>query len=323
MMKIRSGHLEVVINPSLGGEVSQITFLGHQLLDCHEWEPPVATSRIRSYGDSRLDWLSEYRGGWQLLVPNAGAACVVDEVPLPFHGEWSRTIVEVVAATPTAVTMRAGTRLAITVERTIEVFDRPDRLRLSTTLENVGVHAQPFLWGEHPAFAAEPGDVLDLPSGPVVASELPSQRTAWPSGGADRLDLVPSSRPLESVHYLPDRPAGWAALRGVETGVGLAWDVRDFPHVWLWREFGSRGFPFYGRASIVAIEPANSWPGDGLAAAIETGQANWLAPGERRRTAVTLVPFVPDGRPVSGVSHNGIITFGDHRDQQLRDDQHR
>ena len=197
MMKIRSGHLEVVINPSLGGEVSQITFLGHQLLDCHEWEPPVATSRTRSYGDSRLDWLSEYRGGWQLLVPNAGAACVVDEVPLPFHGEWSRTIVEVVAATPTAVTMRAGTRLAITVERTIEVFDRPDRLRLSTTLENVGVHAQPFLWGEHPAFAAEPGDVLDLPSGPVVASELPSQRTAWPSAGADRLDLVNCQPPLD------------------------------------------------------------------------------------------------------------------------------
>lgn len=113
------------------------------------------------------------------------------------------------------------------------------------------------------------------------------------------------------MHYLPDRPEGWAALRRDHVGVALVWDVVDFPHLWLWRELGSTGFPFYGRTSIVALEPACAWPGDGLAASITRGQAHWLAGRQSRTTSVTLVPFRPDGRAVVGADQAGAVWFDD------------
>lgn len=314
MITLRSGAMVVTIDETMGGELRQIEVDGTPLLAEYEWDSPVPAARSRTYGDLRLDWLSEYRGGWQFLVPNAGAACVVDGVPLPFHGEWSRTSIDIDAVSPSEVSMRAGTRLPFTVHRTIALVDEPDRVRIITTIENVSGDPQPFVWGEHPAFLAGPGDRIDLPVGPVVdRDDATGVTSSWPgdTSGESGLDVVPHTRPLESVHYLPNRPAGWAALRCPAVGVALAWEIEDFPHLWLWRELGSTGFPFHGRTSLVALEPSSSWPGDGLAAAIERGQAHWLGPGERRSTVVTVIPFRPDGRAVTGADHSGSITFED------------
>jgi galactose mutarotase-like enzyme len=246
-----------------------------------------------------------------LLVPNAGAACVVDDVPLPFHGEWSRTAVEVVAHDAASVTLNAGARLPLVVHRRVAVLTEPSRVDVTTTVENLVDHALPFVWGEHPAFQAAPGDRIDLPGGNVVSADAPGTPVPWPDSPATTADLdrVAEDVPLQGVHYLPERPAGWAALRRPHVGVGLAWDVADFPHVWLWHEIGGPEFPFFGRTSLVAIEPASSWPGDGLAAAIERGQAHWLAPRSSRTTTVTLVPFRPVGRPVTNVERGGTVTF--------------
>lgn len=316
MITLSAHALVVTLDETLGGEIRQIDVGAEPLLAHYDWAAPIGASRSRSYGDAKLDWLSEYRGGWQLLVPNAGAACVVDGVPLPFHGEWSRSRVDVVQRSPSEVTVRAGTRLPFIVQRTVVVLGDPARVRVTTVVQNTIDRSQPFLWGEHPAFLAGPGDRIDLPDGPVFERDAehdpPSAWPADPSGGS-RLDEVPATRPLESVHYLPNRPAGWAALRRPHLGVGLAWDIADFAHLWLWRELGSTGFPFFGRTSIVAIEPASSWPGDGLAAAVDRGQALWLAGGEQRSTSMTIVPFRPSGRAVTNVEHDGTIRFEDDR----------
>lgn len=306
MITVSNHELAVTLDPALGGEIRQIDVAGEPLLFFGGWDAPVPVSRSTSYGEPKLDWLSEYQGGWQLLVPNAGAACTVGGVPLPFHGEWSRTRVDVVGASTSALTTRAGTRLPFVVERTVEVLDGPSRVRVTTSIENVSALRQPFVWGEHPAFIASPGDRIDLPAGPVVDGADPHAiRLQWPND----LDTVPAERPTESVHYLPDRPAGWAALRRAHLGVALVWEIDDFPHLWLWRELGSTVFPFYGRASIVALEPASSWPGDGLAAAVTAGQAHWLDGGERRTTTMTVVPFRPGSRSVCGADHDGSIRF--------------
>ena len=95
---------------------------------------------------------------------------------------------------------------------------------------------------------------------------------------------------------------GWAALRRRDGGVALAWDVEDFPSVWLWHEIASPGFPFYGRSSLVAIEPASSWPGNGLGGAIARGQALTLQPGHTRSTTVAVIPFEISGRALSGAT---------------------
>ncbi|MEP7114524.1 MAG: DUF4432 family protein [Ilumatobacteraceae bacterium] len=314
MITVSNQSLVVTLDEALGGEICQIVFDGEPLLAYYNWDAPVRSSRSRTYGDAKLDWLSEYRGGWQLLVPNAGGACVVDDVPLPFHGEWSRTKVDVVDASPSGVSMRAGTRLPFVVQRSVQVLDGPARVRITTTIENVTEDARSFIWGEHPAFLASPGNRIDLPAGPVTdAADPTATSTMWPGSTTEEcgIDEVPTTRPLESVHYLADRPAGWVALRRTHIGVALIWELADFPHLWLWREIGSAGFPFFGRTSIVALEPASSWPGDGLAAAVDRGQAHWLQGGEQRTTMVTVVPFRPDKRAVVGAEHDGTIQFED------------
>ncbi len=305
MITLTSTHMTVTIDEALGGEIRQVEFDGDPLLAYGGWEAPIGVSRSRSYGDAKLDWLSEYQGGWQLLVPNAGAACAVDGVPLPFHGEWSRTHLELVDVSSAAVTMRAGTRLPFVVERRVEILDDPVRLRVVTTIENVSADRRPFVWGEHPAFEVSPGDLIDVPAGAVVDAADPDAAATWPNG----LGTVPADRPLESVHYLPDRPAGWAALRRAHVGVALVWDLDAFPHMWMWRELGSTGFPFYGRTSIVALEPASSWPGDGLASAIDRGQAHWLDGGARTETSMTIIPFRSVERAVVRADHDGTIGF--------------
>ena len=314
MIAISNHELVVRIDESLGGEIQQIEFGGDAILAFDDWSAPVRASRSRTYGDAKLDWLSDYRGGWQLLIPNAGAACEVDGLPLPFHGEWSRTQVDVVETSPTSVSMEAGTWLPFEVRRRVRVLDSPARVTITTTITNLSEYQQPFLWGEHPAFSAAAGDHIDMPAGAVVdASDELQHQAAWPNGalGESPLDRVPSTRPLESVHYLPNRPEGWAALRRDHVGIALVWDIADFPHLWLWRELGSTGFPFYGRTSILALEPACSWPGDGLAASVERGQAHWLAGGASRTTSVTLIPFRPDGRAVVGADRDGLLQFAD------------
>jgi hypothetical protein len=306
---IRSGPFVVELDERLGGEITRMRHDGHELLAVYDWKSPVRASRSVGYGDPKLDWLSEYRGGWQLLVPNAGAACIVDDVPLPFHGEWSRTHVTVTERAENRVVMVAGTRLPLVVERDVRVVADPDRVLVRTTVSNPSDRVVPFVWGEHPAFAAEHGDVIDLPPAGVLAVDG-TPLGAWPPvTDRGRLDRIDATRPVESVHFVVGLCAGWAALRRRDLGVALAWDVADFPGVWLWHEIGSPGFPFYGRSSIVAIEPAVCWPGDGLAGAVARGQALTLPPGDSRSTTVAVIPFPPSERALAGATVGGRLEF--------------
>lgn len=310
MHMIRSGPFIVGVDERLGGEITRLRYHQSELLAVYGWKSPVRASSSSTYGDAKLDWLSEYRGGWQLLVPNAGAACVVDGVPLPFHGEWSRTIVAVTERAVDRVVMEAGTRLPLVVTRQVLVASDPNRLLVTTIVRNESDATVPFVWGEHPAFAVEHGDEIDLPSSHVLARDG-SPLGDWPLVTEQgRLDLVDTTVPVESVHFATGLHDGWAALRRRDVGIALAWDVHDFPAVWLWHEIASPGFPFYGRASLVAIEPACTWPGDGLASAIAHGQALTVGPGEARSTTVAVIPFAIDGRRVVGATVDGHIEFG-------------
>ena len=306
---IRSGPFEIELDERLGGEIASIRHNRRRLLASYDWASPVPVSRSLTYGDPKLDWLSEYRGGWQLLIPNAGAACVVDDVPLPFHGEWSRTRVTVIERGADHIVMAAGTRLPLVVEREVRVEARPDRVLVRTTISNSSDRVVAFVWGEHPAFVVEDGDEIDLPPARVVAGDG-SAVGDWPSDSeGGRLDRVDATHPRESVHFVVGLSEGWASLRRRDGGVALAWDVNDFPAVWLWHEIASPGFPFYGRTSLVAIEPASSWPGSGLASAIANRQALTLESGHTRSTTVALIPFEISGRALSRATVDGRLEF--------------
>ena len=75
------------VDETLGGEITQIEFDGIELLAYQEWIKPNNARENNALSQARKDWLTNYRGGWQLLVPNAGSECEVDGVFHPFHAK--------------------------------------------------------------------------------------------------------------------------------------------------------------------------------------------------------------------------------------------
>jgi hypothetical protein len=323
VITLRSALLEVTVDPDRGGEVVTLRRPGgHNALARYEWSAPVRASQSVSYGSATLDWLSEYRGGWQELFPNAGAECVVDGIPLPFHGEASASRWTVIRADDRSVTLEAAARLPVVVKRTMTLADDASVLSVQETVRSDAPGGAHFLWGHHPAFAAGAETVLDIPADKVVVDAdvvgdvvdlMPGATGLWPmvagAGAADAaLNAVPTG-PTRRLCYLPDVRAGWAAVRHLDTcqGIALAWDATTFPHVWLWEEVETSGFPWYGRSRIVAIEPQSTWPASGLAAAIASGTAHHVGEGQEVSGWLTIALFDATDAPVEAVTRDGRI----------------
>ena len=319
--------IEVVLDPTHGAEILVVRRPGGaNVLATYDWASPVWASRSTTYGRDEADWLSEYRGGWQELFPNAGPPTTVLEVPLPFHGEVSRSTWEVVNAGPASVTLRTPARLPLILERRMTLDPARPVLRVEETVSCDADLAVPFLWGHHPAFAAPAGATIDLPAGvrasvdPTYDPDLPAGdlrpgvQALWPlvkakDGSAVRLDLV-GPGPTDRVVFLDGFPdPAWAAVRGVAPGLGvaMAWDRAAFPCAWNWWQVEGPGHPWHGRARIMAIEPATTWPADGLAAAAALGTAHVVRPGEERTAWLTMALFAADGRPVVAVDREGTV----------------
>lgn len=324
LIELLSGSLRAVVDPARGGDIVFVGRPGGENALFHEaWETPLPAGRSMSYGSGALDWLSHYRGGWQVMFPNAGAECTVDGLPHPVHGEVSSAPAEVVEVSSSHLVLRSATRLPLRLERRISLADGTPVLLVEERVENESDRTLSYAWGHHPALAAVPGLRIDLPAGPVhvdgafddPAADLePGTSGMWPeaalrSGGTTALDRIPEAA-VERVCYLPDRPAGWAAVRdpGTGRGVALAWDVEAFPHLWLWEQVGGWRFPFYGRARLVGIEPVSCWPGDGLARAIERGQARTIGPHGSASAWVTLALFDATTAAVDGVDRAGRVS---------------
>jgi hypothetical protein len=285
-----------------------------------DWEAPLPASRSVGYGSDELDWLSEYRGGWQELFPNAGPACEVQGTPLPFHGEASAARWDVVEAGDERAILRVAARLPLVLERRMTLDPDAPVLHLAERVSNVSPLSQSFLWGHHPTFPAAAGTAIDLPGGDVQVDDgfrpanldlVPGARGRWPfaPGPSGRVDLsrVPSGA-AERYCYVTGVPEAWAAVRRPDGGgLALAWDPAVWPHVWLWLQRHGNEFPWFGRAAILGVEPHRAVPGDGLAAAAARGDALTLAPGEQVETWLTAV-LLEDGRPVKGVTREGELT---------------
>lgn len=321
LVSLRDGEMQVQVDCDRGAELTYVGTSTVNLLAWYDWHSPVAASRSAPYGDEESTWLSEYRGGWQALVPSGGTACTVADVRLPFHGEWSRTQVTVLTQEPNRLVVRAGMRLPLVGTRTIAVHGPSRSVRVEQVIHNEGATRVPYMWGEHPAFTPAAGARIHVPAGRVRTAPAlvgSCQDTAvnadgqWPlvpgrTGGLVDLSIVPEP-PVERVCYLPDLSGGWAVIDDGPRSCALAWDPTAYPHLWLWQEMGGPGFPWYGRTHITALEPQSAWPATGLASAIESGQARWLEPGETVSAWLTLAHVDPPNGVPTGVDREGRIS---------------
>ncbi len=232
---------------------------------------------------THVSWLTRYRGGWQLLTPSGGAPSVVGGVHHPFHGEVSVIPWTLESHTPSALTMRTIARDSFGVTRTLAL--EGSRLRVTTTVENGSSRVVPAMFVEHIALALGEDARVIAPEGSEWESGT-DQGTimTWPSG----LDTpIPAGR--SRVISLVGGNDGWVELRRPSGAVRVEWEPRELPYLWYWQERLTDGFPFYGSADVVGLEPSSVRFGDGLDSVIDRGEAWMLEPGASRTATVEVM----------------------------------
>lgn len=282
VIRLVGEQVAVAVEPERG---ASITHFGSgpaakdNLLAHYDWKTPLPARLGPGYGDTTKDWLSEYRGGWQLLTPNAGDECVVSDVTHPCHGEVSRAEWVVAEVSDTSVTMWTGTHSALTVTRTIEVIGAG--VRATTTLANETGVAVPAILTEHIAFAAGDDAIVRAPA-------LSRWRTEPHGWGADEPDEgwadTRSRRRVmageEGVASLVAGSEGWIEIHrpALNRAARVEWSASDLPFLWHWQQRGSARFPWFGRADIVGLEPSSASRSNGLAEAVARGEAWMIGP---------------------------------------------
>lgn len=304
MILLRTAHLEVRVDEGKGAEITSLgTPGGPNRLAWIDSDWPLRASAGASYYSPDLEWLSEHRGGWQEMFPNAGAGCTVDGIPHPVHGEASLAPWEIVESLgENEVTLRCHTHTPLVLVRRMKLDPEGPRLDLREEIHNPSGLDFSYLWGHHPAFEAPPGTRvlmegarLEVPGLGFPEDDLqPGGPHSWPwarSRKGEPIDLgeMPSHAAERLAYLTHVREAACHLLRP-DTGDRLTfeWSAEAFPYAWLWINRRTSRFPWFGRLSSMAVEPVNAWPADGLAGAIERGQAPVLRGGETRQAWLSV-----------------------------------
>ena len=255
-------------------------------------------------------FFDQYHGGWQESLPAGNGVPALGRAQLGLHGEvssqpWDVRLVEESDASVAVEFSVRGRRTPFSLRRTMRLERETAYVTLEETLVNEGEEPVPFMWGHHPAFGGPllvEGAVLELPPAPVTVREMPTPRLAageyatWPQlrdreGREVDASTLPgkAARTADTLYLdLAGHERGYAALRdyGRGIGVGLEWDASVFRYVWSWQVCGGAwGYPFYGRAHLVAIEPFTA-PLGSLEDAVKTGHARTLDAGEAIETSL-------------------------------------
>ena len=261
--------------------------------------------------DPLATFLDSYPGGWQEVFPNAGAPALHAGARFGQHGEvfalpWD---VEVTEDAELAVAVRCtvrGQKTPCTIKKTLRLTGDAPVLEIRESVTNESPVTIEAMWGHHITFGKpflNPGHRIVLPEqivarphqgavGPGGRRVASNAEFTWPHAtGADGrpLDLstIPEPGTASDLYYLsgfPDSTA-WYELVDPEDGVGMRveWDATTMPYLWYWQEFGATtGYPWYGRAYTVGLEPSSSYPTNGLPDAVANGSALVLGPGETR-----------------------------------------
>lgn len=304
---LSNGQLRVVVLPFKGCDILSVVdqATGIDVLFKTPWSKSVIPSGVLG-GDSTLTWLSQYRGGWQLLCPNAGSPREANGTTRGYHGEAALLPWRVLHHSSIEARLEVDLfSVPVAIRRRISLEGAT--LRVEESLTNTSEVALDVVWMHHPAFAPPllgPQSRLVLDAGQVhVASsrgeDLPAASTsyAWPvpaRAEGDPLNLetlAEAGRRGSMLSYLSDFRSGRARIESPATGlqVELRWPLEIFAYAWIWYEVaGSDGFPWFRRARVLAIEPTSTIPGEGEVGGHARGTGIGLAPGERREANLEL-----------------------------------
>lgn len=294
MSVLRSERLEVELDPERGGEIAAARSLasGRELLFRPPWEPSAPPDRGAD-GDA---WVAGWRGGWQLLFPNAGEASEVDGRRHPFHGDavlarWAAHRTSDSEARMVWTDSASG----VSVERIVRA--RGMAVSVSSELVNDGATAVPYVFVEHTIFGAPmlaATSRVELPGGRIVPLDAigrpEGEGSPWPLLGGDDWSAM-RERPLARFGAIVDLPRGHARLVDDASGMAatLTWSVEELPCLWYWLEWGATPDPPWdSRTVCIGLEPASVPFADGLGAVVGRELARRLEPGASARFSLTV-----------------------------------
>jgi galactose mutarotase-like enzyme len=312
-LRLANTHLEVIVLPGKGADIYSITdrASGIDVLFKSPWgyQDP---DRLEWTGDSQHDWLARYPGGWQQLVPNAGAERERDGVVQGYHGEAAVTGWQVHSNARTSARLTTRLRTApLQLTRTL-TLDGP-QLQVRDVIRNESADRPADVrWVQHPAFGAPFVDRhcrLDVGAATLISdAEAPgtccAPDTTYDLAQQDfDLRAIPAERSgRKTFGCLTDFDSGWFSITSPTAGFGirLDWDAAVFPHAWFWQECNATaGYPWFGEAYVIAVEPANVIPGDPSPGRPDRGIAPTLPPGAEwvSELSLTRIPL-PSGASV-------------------------
>jgi galactose mutarotase-like enzyme len=332
--------LRMVVLPEKGAEIHSVVYKPQDMdVLFKRGELSYLQPYPAALVNSEDGFIASYHGGWQEIFPSGGSACQVGNAFLGTHGEvfllpWRWQILE---DTTYRVSVRFQVRtlqMPFLLERTMSLEKGSALLRIEETLLNESPEELPFMWGHHPVFGEPFLDgscVLDAPAARVDVHQgegaachrlAPGSQGDWPlmqdkDGRPIDLRFIPAQQSrVYDMFYLTELTAGWCALtnRKLGFGIGLVWDIKMFPILWVWQELcGSSGYPWYSQTYALGLEPFTGYTtagGSGLAEVIKEGRENRLAGHAHLSTELKLVCYPAEGmQGIAEISGDGIITF--------------
>jgi hypothetical protein len=327
-LTLRNDHVEVTVLAGKGSDIYSMVDIrtGVDVMFKTPWgvRAPGMWSRDVT---SMERWLEAYPGGWQLLLPNGGDECVERGATWGFHGEAALLPWTVLDRTGSAATLE--TRLfsaPLHVLRELSVDGPVLRLREVVTNESAGDIE--IMWSHHPAFGAPFLDrecLLSAGCRSVLADDRapgtllsPGTRHPWPmvtTATGETIDLrqIPGpDEPRALLAYLVEFDSGYFAITNprLRLGLGLRWPLEVFDNAWLWEEVhSSTGWPWFGRAYVVAVEPASTIPGHGMLNARAKGSKGAHLGGFGSREVVIEAVLFEGTGVVAAMEDGGVVRF--------------
>ena len=268
--------VRVAVLPDHGGDIASIVdrATGTELLFQAPWG-----RRDRRYLPARADsmtaWLDAYAGGWQVLCPNAGFESEGPGVRWGYHGEACLLAWDVLDAGDAAAELEVALATApLRVHRRLTLSG--GTLRVDERLVNESAADVEVAWVQHPAFGPPLVDGARIETGAArvrADADIPGDllpaggRWDWPdaedrAGRPVDLRRLPRAGDPRSVFaYLEEFGVHEAAIVNERIGLTarLRWSGDPWPYAWLWQEVhATAGYPWFGRAHAVAIEPAGT-----------------------------------------------------------------
>ncbi len=337
-MTLENELVAVTILPEKGADIYSFIFKA-KAMDVL-WKSPwtlasLHQNRVFTGGNTETAWMDQYEGGWQEIFPNGSDECVYRNASLGFHGEASISAwdYQFVSQEQSRIEIELTVRLRRTpfeLRRRMIIESGLAGFRMAERIVNQGDEDLAFMWGHHPAvggpFLAS-GLKLKVPARTFLNHdvELSSQsripagvKASWPlvkgtSGEPIDLSIMPKDGVrFAEFGYISDLDDGWYGLTSdvLGFGFGMAWSKEVFPHLWLWQErHGSKGYPWYGRCSVMAVEPFSSIMGPGLLGAIEAGTAPVLKAGMEVETEVAAVFYETSEGELQSIRPDGTVRF--------------